>query len=147
EARGVLQCDVSAHRVAEQRRVGGAEVLEQRGEVALERTGAGLGLVRVAMAPEVEGDDVKALGQDRGDIVPPVGVGAAAVEEHEGGPTRLAVMEGVEVDTFEGRRGEAFGARHERAQYRTGPDREGVRRADSMRNSAEFDWNRAGKLL
>lgn len=101
------------HRVSEQGRVGLAQVLEQGREVALERAGARLGLVRVAVAAEVEGDDVEALRERGGDVVPPVGVGAAAVEQHQGGPARVAVVQGVEVDAIERRRGEAFGARHE----------------------------------
>jgi hypothetical protein len=60
------------------------------------------GLVRVTVSAEVERDDVELLGDHWGDMVPPVRVGAAPVQQYHLLALRVAPVERVELHTFEG---------------------------------------------
>ena len=67
-----------------------------------------------AVAAEVERDEVEPVGERRRQVVPPVRVRTATVEQRDRGAPGLAPLEGVELDAREaaaGRRAEASAAR------------------------------------
>ena len=81
---GVVEGDGTPHRVSDEPNGWIPEVLDQGLEVFRQGARPGFSwVVGVSVPAEVEGDHVKALGHRRGDMVPPVRVGAAAVEQHQ----------------------------------------------------------------
>jgi hypothetical protein len=89
----VIQSDSSAEGVPCEHRFGSAEPLEQRFEITVERPHFDFARrIRVPVAAEVEGDDLETFRQTRREMVPPMGVGAAPVEEDE-----LALALGIAV--------------------------------------------------
>ena len=108
---------MGAHRVPDEGRVGRSQMLEDGLEIALETTRLdAFRVVRVAVAAKVDGDHVEPDGEGRGDVVPPVRVGTAAVEEDELGMGLAPTVDGAEGYALEGRGREAFAARVHRKQ-------------------------------
>jgi hypothetical protein len=68
-------------------------------------------MIGISVAAEVEGDYVESCGQLRCDVVPPMRVGSAAVEQDEGGMRGVPPEEGVKVDSAEARSREASALR------------------------------------
>ena len=108
------------------------EMVEQGGQVVLESARLpSRRVIGITMSAEVEGDDVKTLGESRCHCVPPVRVGAAAVEQHQRHSGRIAPVQGVEGDAVERRSAEPFGAhgRGRRSIARPGSARIGPEKA------------------
>jgi hypothetical protein len=84
--RGVVQCDVGSQGMSDEGTLPGAKLCEQRLEVAVECSHLeGVGMVRIAMPAEVECHDVVVARKLRNQMIPPVKVGAAAVQQHDPG--------------------------------------------------------------
>src|SRR6185503_9940066 len=66
-----------------------------------------LGMVAVAVSAEIQAHDPEALGERRGDFVPPMQIGAASVQQHHAGRTRVAAQLRVQVHPVELGPGEA----------------------------------------
>ena len=89
---GEPQRDQAAHAVADDHGRGGGPGFGHDGEYfAGPRVEAvPVPPVAVAVPGQVHGDHPPAAGQQRGDVVPPPGVGGAAVDEHDAPPSRVS---------------------------------------------------------
>ena len=96
-------------------------MLTQRFEVGIE--GADFqffGVVRVAVAAEVQRENMPVPAKGHGQVVPPVGVGSPSMKKHDGGIGFIAPMERTQKYTGTKGMGKSLGSRlHGSTRYRS----------------------------
>jgi glutathione S-transferase len=98
----MLEGHASAEGMAHQDRRRTAEIGEQRGQIVGEGAHLeGFRMIRIAVTPEVEGDDVEAPRQRLGLRLPPVDVGGAAMQQHHQRACRITALQRVERHALE----------------------------------------------
>lgn len=99
---GVVERDPTAQGVSDQKRGLAAEILDEGGQILGEGTDEELvRMVGIAMATEIERHDVEAVREADREVVPPMDVSPAAVEEDERRIPGFSSMERVERDSSE----------------------------------------------
>ena len=109
--RSVVEGDLCAHGMAYEADRRGAQVLTESFEIRVER--AHLEFFRVigiAVSPKIQRQNVVALGECSGHVIPPVSVGPPSMKQHQGGILFAPPMEHMEKSAGTKRMSESLGS-------------------------------------
>ena len=100
ESTGVVEGDLSPHGMADNHEIALSQIVAKRFQVGVEGSDRQFfRVIGVSMTPKIECNHPSVATKRPRDLIPPMGVGAPAMEQHHWRAHDLAPVEGLEKDT------------------------------------------------